>query len=208
MADGFVSALILAAGSSKRMGRTKQLLEIDGRPMIAHVVDHAVASGVDEVVVVVGHDAEAVSAAIPDAGERLRTVENPDHATGQASSLRQGLRALNEGSEAVVVLLSDQPGVTGEDIDRVIAAWRELGGIAARASYGVGDERFESHPVLLARAVWKEVEQEEGDRVRATYCGAATPRCDGFRSRERFLRILTLRKIGKWWTDPIARTGS
>src|SRR5439155_2780177 len=102
-----IAALVLAAGTSSRMGRQKLLLPMEGgRPLIRLSVERVVAAGLDDVVVVLGRDAEAVAAAL--AGLPARTVVNPDYAEGQSTSLRAGLAALGPATEAVVVALGDQ----------------------------------------------------------------------------------------------------
>src|SRR5207253_5508497 len=83
------AGVVLAAGSSTRMGSPKQLLPIDGRPLLELVVARACASSLDEVLVVLGANADAILGRI-DLG-RAAVVRNPDHASGMASSLRAGL---------------------------------------------------------------------------------------------------------------------
>ena len=80
------AGVVLAAGSSRRMGRPKQLLDVAGRPLLEVVVGHANASRLDEVLVVLGAAAEEIQAEV-DFG-RARVLINPDHGSGMASSLR------------------------------------------------------------------------------------------------------------------------
>src|SRR5918997_5983315 len=103
-----ISAVVLAAGASTRLGRPKQLLELDGKPLLQHVVDALDGAGLDEVVVVLGHEAERIRAAVV-LPARGRVVVNRAHRSGQASSLRAGLDAVDAASEAAVVVLGDQP---------------------------------------------------------------------------------------------------
>lgn len=154
-----IAAVVLAAGSSSRLGRPKQLLLWRGRPLLQHVVDVAVATEVDEIVVVLGHEAERVEAALePRAG--VRTVVNPDHAAGQSTSLRVGLEAAGPEASAAVVLLGDQPEVTRDAVRAVLEAYRDGGGPVVRATYSGRP----GHPVLLDRSVWDEVTAVTGDR--------------------------------------------
>lgn len=156
---GRVAALVLAAGSSSRMGRPKQLLEVDGAPMLQHAVDAAAAGGIDEVLVVLGHEAPAVEAALR-LPQIARIVRNPDHAGGLSTSLRAGLRALGVETEAAVVVLGDQPELEASSIRALVEAYLETGARIVQASYrGAAD-----HPVLLAREVWPEVLVVTGDR--------------------------------------------
>ena len=151
-----VAALVLAAGSATRFGATKQLAEVDGHPLVRHAVDTAVAAGCALVLVVVGHDADRVRAALP-AGTTV--VDNPSHGEGQASSLRAGVAAATRtGADALVVLLADQPGVRPEVVRRVIARHAE-GHPVVRARYTDGP----GHPVLFDRAVWPALAEVTGD---------------------------------------------
>ena len=97
---------------------------VDGRPMVAHAVDAMLASRADPVIVVTGHQAEAVRAAL---GERpVILAHNPDYALGLSSSLAAGLAALPEDAEGVVIGLGDMPRITAAQIDRLIAAFNPL----------------------------------------------------------------------------------
>jgi molybdenum cofactor cytidylyltransferase len=160
-----VAAVILAAGSGRRFGDgTKQVAEVEGRPLVAHVVETAWGAGVARVLVVVGHDADAVVAAASLGGD-IEVVHNPDHADGQATSLRTGLEALADDASTTtaVVLLADQPAVRATAILAVanaVAPRQGAGPVCARASYRDGP----GHPVAFARAAWDTVrERTDGD---------------------------------------------
>lgn len=155
---GQVAAVILAAGTSRRLRRPKQTLPLRGRPLLQHVVDAAVASGLPDVVVVLGHAAEQVEERVR-FPEGVRTVHNPDYASGQASSLRTGLEALGDDVEAAVVLLGDQPDVTAETIRAVVLAHGDDHAPLVQAAYSGRP----GHPVLVDREVWDEVRAIEGD---------------------------------------------
>jgi molybdenum cofactor cytidylyltransferase len=92
-----ISGIVLAGGTSSRLGRPKQLLELEGRPVLQHVIDAATEAGLDEVVVVLGHMADDIAATI-DLPVGARTCLNPRYASGQSTSLEAGL------DEVVVVL--------------------------------------------------------------------------------------------------------
>lgn len=151
------AAVVLAAGRATRFGDTKQVARIAGRALVAHVVDAALDAGLPEVVVVVGHDAERVTAALPD-DPRVRTVTNPRYAEGQASSLRTGLDALPADVEVAVIVLADQPGVTAAAVAAVGAAVGPDRPVA-RALYDDGP----SHPVAFHRSVWPRLSRLSGD---------------------------------------------
>jgi len=117
--SGVVSGLILAAGTSSRLGeQTKQLLPWQDTTMLGWVVRRAEASLLDDVVVVVGHDAEAIRRHV--VLQRARFVVAPDFHEGCTSSIRAGLEALQPQSAAVVLILGDQPGIETETIAAVV----------------------------------------------------------------------------------------
>ena len=163
--DG-VAGIVLAAGKGSRLDATKQLLPLQGRPLLVHVVRAAEASSLAEVVVVLGHDAGRVAAALPPG--RACVIHNPRYDEGQSTSLQAGLRALGKDIEAALVLLGDQPGVRTEVIDAVAAAYGAAHPAGATGShplvviptYGGQD----GHPVLLDRALWPEVMAVQGDQ--------------------------------------------
>jgi molybdenum cofactor cytidylyltransferase len=151
-----VAAVVLAAGQGLRFGGQKLLAPLRGRPLLQHALDAANASSLSPVVVVLGADADSVAAGVRLG--RARLVRNPDHATGQASSLRVGLRSL-DASDAAVVLLGDQPSVTAALLDALVAAQRSSG---APAVVCAQDGR-RSPPTLLHRDLWAEVDGLRGD---------------------------------------------
>lgn len=156
MADpASVGVVILAAGASRRLGRPKQLLELEGKPLLQHVIDAAGAADVDEIVLVLGHLAVPIAAAIT-LPSNARLVVNPDHATGQASSLRVGLEALGVAIDRAVVVLGDQPRVRADAIRAVADAARPI----ARAVYAGAP----SHPVAFDRSVWDDLCAVDGDQ--------------------------------------------
>jgi molybdenum cofactor cytidylyltransferase len=163
--SAFLSGVILAAGASTRMGRPKQLLPLSGRPVLQHVLDAVAASCLDEAILVLGHDAAAVRAAIElPSGIPTRVVVNPGYLEGQSSSLRVGLGAADPRAVAAAILLADEPFVTRRLIDRVAAAFLAHGAPAARPLYSGSHGRpVPGHPVFLARRIWPEMEKLRGD---------------------------------------------
>ena len=155
---GKLIGLVLAAGRSSRMGKdNKLLLPVGGEPMVARVVRHAMASRLDDVLVVTGHDGDAVAAALPPGTAYL---ENPDFAEGMATSLRVGVEAL-EGARGVMVLLADMPDVLSEHINWLVAHFADdgVGSIVVAAS-DVG----RGNPVLFAARHFPALRAVEGDR--------------------------------------------
>ncbi len=118
-----VAALVLAAGQSSRMTPRNKLLMPghDGRPMVAHVVDAVLSSKAAETIVVMGHQADQVSAAL--AGRQVGLVQATDYEAGLSASLRAGVAGLSANAAAVLVCLADMPLVDAGMIDRLIDAY-------------------------------------------------------------------------------------
>ncbi|MBM3134653.1 MAG: molybdenum cofactor cytidylyltransferase [Chloroflexi bacterium] len=153
----YVSAVVLAAGGGRRLGRLKQLLPWGGQTMIEHVVDTVLASTVDEVVVVLGCQAAAVQQVLT--GRPVRVVVNAAWEEGLASSLRAGLAALSPQAEAVLFVLGDQPRLTAQTIDRLLAHYR-----TTRCPIVVPVHRGRrGNPVLFARSLFPELLVLQGD---------------------------------------------
>ena len=153
-----IIGVVLAAGTSSRLGRPKQLEMVAGKPLLVHTIERALGSSLDAVVVVVGAEEAGVRAAID--GLPVQIVSNRHFASGQASSVLAGVdEAQSRGAEAIVFLLADQPGVLAGAIDRLVDARRMGGAPVAMATYG---ER-PSHPVLFGREVFPELLELRGD---------------------------------------------
>jgi CTP:molybdopterin cytidylyltransferase MocA len=152
-----ISGIVLAAGEGRRFGGTKQLVELRDKPLAQHAVDALESAGVDEIIVVSGHDAEAVERGIvvPAIG---RFVRNERFREGQASSLAAALREIDDQSEGAVVLMADQPGVTGDDVRALIEGFRATRGAIVRLSYADGPG-----PALLSREIFAEAAHLHGD---------------------------------------------
>jgi molybdenum cofactor cytidylyltransferase len=119
------SAIVPAAGMSTRLGRNKLLLPFKGQPLIAHAVDTLMASKVDEIIVVLGHEAEQVRAAIGNKG--VRFVENPDYRLGLSTSVRAGFAAVPVQTTGIMIYLADQPLLKVGEVDFLIGALAEAG---------------------------------------------------------------------------------
>jgi molybdenum cofactor cytidylyltransferase len=118
-----VSAVIPAAGMSTRMGQNKLLMSFKGKSLIAHAVDTLLASEVDEVVVVLGHEAEKVMEKLE--GKQVKFVKNPNYREGLSTSVRAGVSAVSPMAKAIMIYLADQPLLEARDVDRIIRAFAQ-----------------------------------------------------------------------------------
>jgi molybdenum cofactor cytidylyltransferase len=152
-----ISGIVLAAGTASRFGSTKQVFELEGKPLVQHAIDIANDAELDEIVVVLGHDAQRVLAAVelPESG---RVVVNERFADGQSASLAVGLQNLDAESEAAVVLLGDQPGIHPEEIRALVRRSSETRAPIVRIRY-----RDAPGPALLSREIWPEALELAGD---------------------------------------------
>jgi CTP:molybdopterin cytidylyltransferase MocA len=156
-----IHAVVLAAGASTRYGVSPPK-QVELLPSVLAALHDS--ASVDGILVVLGaHDVPT--------GEQ--TVSCPDWADGPGASLRCGLRALPDGAEAAVVVLSDGPDLDPRAIDRVVESWRADGGDVVAAAYG--GQRL--HPVLLGRSAWAHVPDEgaRGLDARLVDCDDLSP---------------------------------
>ncbi len=144
--------IILAAGESRRMGKPKLLLRFGEKTIIETVTESVLASGVKNVLVVLGAAQKRIEAVIKD--YHLKVIHNPDYRKGMLSSVQRGFRSLPLDCSAVVVVLGDQPGLRSDVIDELVAAYSKSGrGIVLPVYRG---ER--GHPVLIDRKYQPEIE--------------------------------------------------
>ena len=147
-----IPAIVLAAGRSSRMGRPKATLPIgDGQTFLTRIVRTLLDSGVDDVIVVVGHDADAIAASFSESGLPARFVVNREYDRGQLSSLLAGLNVIDRpGVAAVLVTLVDVPLVSASTVRAVIDAYGRTGAPIVRPTSG---DRH-GHPLLIERSVF------------------------------------------------------
>jgi molybdenum cofactor cytidylyltransferase len=154
-----IVVLVLAAGQSRRMGETNKLVvPVDGKPMLRHTVEAALASSASDTLVVTGHDRAAVEAILE--GTAVRTVHNPDYALGLSTSLKAGIQALPPGTDAAVVCLGDMPEIDADLIDRLIEAFDPGQGRAIVVPTHRGKR---GNPVLWGSAFFPAMADLEGD---------------------------------------------
>ena len=153
-----VTAIVLAAGTSSRMGQPKQLLPYEGKSLVRRAAEAAIESKARQTIVVTGAANEQVDAEL--AGLAVMLVHNPEFADGMSTSLRAGLRAVRPEVDAVVVALADQPFVTSEIFDGLIDLYERSGAKIVRPRYG--DQP--GNPVLWDSSLFGELIALEGDQ--------------------------------------------
>ena len=153
-----VSIIVLAAGEAKRMGKSKQLLMLDGKPMVWWTVSKACGSQAAEVVAVLGSYSDQVKQELQ--GLPVKTVYNPLWGLGQAESVKAGLRAVRPDAKAVIFLPADQPLITTALLNQMIEAYRKGAGSIVVPT--CGDRR--SSPVLFGLKWDMEILKIHGDQ--------------------------------------------
>jgi molybdenum cofactor cytidylyltransferase len=144
-----VAAVILAAGQSSRMGQAKLLLPWGKSTIIRTVCQQVAACGLDEILVVTGSRAEAIAAEVE--GLPVRVIYNPQYEAGEMlSSLKTGITAIGSQIDACLVVLGDQPAVTADICQQILAAYAEGHGLIIAPAY----QGQRGHPVLFDRAYW------------------------------------------------------
>lgn len=154
------AAVVLAAGEARRMGRPKQLVEWDGRPLLENVIGMVSGWAVDPLVVVLGADAEEILEKV-DFGDALAAV-NPEWKDGLASSIRVGIDLLmrEKGPERAFLALGDQPEIPADVPPRLLEVMERRGKPAVIPVY-----RYQrGNPVLVARSLWTRFAGLTGDR--------------------------------------------
>lgn len=152
-----VAAIVLAAGTSSRMGANKLLLPLDGHPLVWHAVTTVCASSADAVLVVLGNQADAVAAALPEG--RYRRVDNHRFAEGLSTSLQAGLDALAPDIDGALMLLADMPRTSLATLEAMLAAARETPERIIAANHGGRP----APPVYWPRAWFAELRAIRGD---------------------------------------------
>jgi molybdenum cofactor cytidylyltransferase len=154
---GPVLGVVLAAGGSTRMGRPKQLVDLDGRPLLAHVLAAVEEAPVDRVVVALGGAAGEVLERV--GLGRAEPLVVGGWAAGMGHVLASALASAGSGWGAVVVLLGDQPLVSGRAVARLVEAWRSGAGPVVTATYGGRP----GHPKLFDRRLLPDLLRLTGD---------------------------------------------
>lgn len=154
-----VTAIVLAAGQSRRMGKDNKLLKkINGIPMIRHTVDIVQRCHMDEIIVVTGHEAKAIEVALSGTSTSFKHNELFDE--GISSSLKAGISAVPLSSDAVLICLGDMPLISSDDIHSLTAAFSPADGRSICVPTYKGKW---GNPVLLGKQFFSEIQDLTGD---------------------------------------------
>jgi molybdenum cofactor cytidylyltransferase len=147
-----VAGVVLAAGTSTRMGRNKLLLPLDGESLVRRATRAALEAGLAPVIVVLGHESELVAQALT--GLDCTLVVNGDYESGPGTSVSAGVaRASHSPAEALVLLLADMPFVTAAMLSALVTRWRETEAPLVISRYGDA----QAPPTLFGRALFEEL---------------------------------------------------
>ena len=153
----FVSAVVLAAGSSRRLGKPKQLLSIGGTTILEITLDNVLDSRVNEVVLVLGYQAERIARVI--SGRAVKVAVNPDYKKGMSTAIRAGLSLADENAQGIMLVLADQPFVDGKTINLLL----ENFGIPEKDIVLPTYHGQRGHPVIFSAGYRPELLALEGD---------------------------------------------
>jgi len=151
--------VVLAAGGSRRLGYPKQLIRYRVRPMILRTIDAAESVIPERVLIVLGAHSLRLRALLARNYGNLPVINNTSWQDGIASSLIAGLDAIPPAARGVLVLLTDQPDVGSNSLQRLVEAWQRQPNRAVAAGYGGGP----GVPAILPRRVWRQLRELKGD---------------------------------------------
>ncbi|MBU8880731.1 nucleotidyltransferase family protein [Bacillus sp. FJAT-29790] len=121
-----ICSIILAAGTSTRMGKSKQLLLLNGRPLLEHVIRSVIAGGFSEIIAVIGYEASNIQKAITIDDPRFRWIVNKDYLVGQSSSLKMGISNIRKHHAGVMVFLGDLPFISERTVQSIFQLGNEM----------------------------------------------------------------------------------
>jgi molybdenum cofactor cytidylyltransferase len=154
--DG-IAGVVLAAGTSSRMGQNKLFISLQGETVLRRAVRTALAAGLDPVLVVLGHESERALGEL--AGLRCIPVVNQDYARGINTSLRTGIAAVPHESRAALVMLADMPFVTEPMLSTLIERYQSAGAPLVVSNY----EGVDAPPMLYDSSLFEELRALDGE---------------------------------------------
>jgi molybdenum cofactor cytidylyltransferase len=156
-----VAGLVLAAGTSTRMGRPKQLLPVEGMSLLDRILVEALISELTLVVLVLGYNAQEIKEDLKTEihHPKLKIIENRDYKDGISSSIITGLSEVEDEYDHCMIILADMPHITANIINRLLHQY-----LASRLPLGsIKIENRRSHPVIFGRKLYPEIHQLQGD---------------------------------------------
>jgi molybdenum cofactor cytidylyltransferase len=151
-----ITGVLLAAGGARRFGSQKLVAPFGDAPVVVHAAE-ALRAGTDDLIVVVGSEADAVRRALREINAHI--VENTDWALGLSTSIRRAVEVISNDCEAIVLAVGDQPQLDPKVVHAVVARWRETKSAIVSASY----RGVRAHPVLFARSMFSALRELQGD---------------------------------------------
>lgn len=160
-----ICAIILAAGTSSRMGKPKQLLQLNGKPLLEHVIGMAVSADFSEIITVIGCEAINIQRAITIDDQRFRWAVNEEYLSGQGSSLKTGISQVGEQHSGIMVFLGDLPFIENTTVQKIYQAGKAMlreydKSFVIQPEYG----GITGHPVFFGHPDKKVFMELQGDR--------------------------------------------
>jgi molybdenum cofactor cytidylyltransferase len=155
------AGIILAAGASVRFGQPKQLIKLWDKYLIEWVLDAALKSRLRTVVLVLGHEHQAILQALGAKADHpgLKVVINPNYRDGQSTSLKAGLTCVRQAFSSVMYLLADQPMINSDAIDRMLDQFHN----SNKDIYVPVFEGRRGTPTIFRRSIYEEIMMIDGD---------------------------------------------
>ena len=146
-----ISAIILAAGESRRMGTLKPLITINGKTFLKHIVDQLVDAHIEHIQIVLGYKADHIQKSVQ--LDNVEFVKNEHYSYGQFSSLQTAIRHLDKRCEAVIVCLGDQPQIKSKWIKKLIGHYKKSDAYIYIPCF----KEKRGHPILYTRDLFEEI---------------------------------------------------
>ncbi|WP_274363156.1 nucleotidyltransferase family protein [Paenibacillus thermotolerans] len=160
-----VTAVVLSAGISSRMGKPKQLIPFLGVPMLQAVIQKLLPFPFESIMAVVGDRGEEIRAKVCISDARFRWISNDHYRDGMSTSVIEAVKQCNnESSAGLLVVLGDQPLLTKQTIGTVVDAIRDLGDGASRCVIQTVYRGRPGHPVFIPSALFAHVHELSGDQ--------------------------------------------